>query len=764
MAEKSRRENPRATQLLEFLKAAYIQDDEVERVPLDRCGWRSLVQVAKGTGLPANSFFGKKPGEVSEDIQKLIKQHLIDVRYFKGERGRGGEVARFRIVNPRQAPVIDTPREKTVTNNSADQEKKVAPPDLGRRLGVIVFTDIVGYTSLTQRNESLALEQLGVQRELIRAVLPRHGGLEIKTMGDGTLLEFGSALQAVRCAFEIQQALHERDETKGSESKISLRIGVHLGDIIHEDGDVYGDAVNIASRIEPLASPGGVCLSQQVYDQIRNKFEFPIRAIGKQHLKNVDEELEVYRIIFPWETKEDIEVSVDSTRIAVLPFSNISPDPNDGYFADGMTEELISTISRIPNLRVIARTSVMSYKDTKKTIKEIGKDLQVGTIIEGSVRKASNKIRVTFQLIDVKTEEHLWSESYNEEISDVFKIQTEIAERVAKALKIRYAPNSLQIRKPTENATAYSFYLKGLLSGADRSRNGLEEANDYFRKAIALDPSFAKAYAGLSECYGLLAYYSYLAPADAYPRMKSIALQAIDLDNGSAEAHTSLGIELMVYEWDFKQSELELKLAIELNPSHSRAHHIYGLLLWVVGRMEEAVEQMELAAKLDPLADLANTMNGAFHIHAGDEGRGYQEMLDVHKRNPSYALTAAWLALCSLERGEADQSVEYVGKLLELSRAGFSLAVAAIIYGRLGRTEDASKLIDEIKSNVGEPQVHQDLSWAYCGQEDPKNALEELEKAIELRSIRIEHLRNRFVYGRVQSDSRFQELLRRIGM
>ena len=285
-----------------------------------------------------------------------------------------------------------------------------------RRLAAIMFTDLVGYTALTQRNEALAMQLLEEHRRLVRPFFPKHNGREVKTIGDAFLVEFASALEATRCAFDIQQSLNELNSGRQEDRRVLLRVGIHLGDVIHDQNDVYGDAVNIASRIEPLASPGGICVSQQVYDQIKNKFEFPLSTLGEKTLKNVSEPVEVYRVILPWEKKSESESSLEKTRIAVLPFTNMSSNPEEGYFADGMTEELITSLSGVRQLTVIARTSVMGYKGTTKKVREIGRELEVGSVLEGSVRKAGNKVRITAQLIDAATEGHLWAQNYDRQL------------------------------------------------------------------------------------------------------------------------------------------------------------------------------------------------------------------------------------------------------------------------------------------------------------------------------------------------------------
>jgi len=304
--------------------------------------------------------------------------------------------------------------------------------DYERKLAAIMFTDMVGYTALTQRNESLALELLQEHRRILRPIFQRHFGSEIKTIGDGFLVEFASALEAARCASDIQQTLHEFNENLQSDRKIRLRIGIHVGDIIHSQNDVYGDAVNIASRIEPLAEPEGVCLTGSVREQIRNKFEFPLEKIFGVSLKNLEEPVDVFRIVFPWEKITRVETGrIERRRIAILPLAIISSDPKDEYFADGLTEELITVLSQLSELRVIARTSVTPYKSTSKGVSQIGTELGVNAVLEGSVRKAGDELRITVQLIDVGTQEHTWASTYDRKLEKVFAVQADIAKQVA---------------------------------------------------------------------------------------------------------------------------------------------------------------------------------------------------------------------------------------------------------------------------------------------------------------------------------------------
>jgi adenylate cyclase len=299
-----------------------------------------------------------------------------------------------------------------------------------------MFTDLVGYTALAQENESLALSLLEKHRAIARSVLRKHHGREVKTIGDAFLVEFPSALGAVTCAQEIQLAMRDFNASSKDDAKLEARIGVHLGDIVDSKGDISGDAVNVASRIEPLAVPGGVCISRQVYDHIHNKVDYSLSSLGQKTLKNVKTPLEVFKIEMPWEEEREVqEMEFPTYRVAVLPFANISPDSNDEYFADGLTEELIDRLTQMNQFEVIARTSVANYKKQEKKISEIARELKVGSVIEGSVRKYEKKIRVTAQLINCNTEAHMWSSSYDRSFEDIFEVQSDIAENVVSAVK-----------------------------------------------------------------------------------------------------------------------------------------------------------------------------------------------------------------------------------------------------------------------------------------------------------------------------------------
>ncbi len=581
-----------------------------------------------------------------------------------------------------------------------------------RRLAAIMFTDIVGYSASAQTDESTALVRLREHEELVRPVVAEFRGREIKSTGDGLLVEFDSALKATQCAIEIQRRIHERS-AHPAVTPFRIRIGIHLGDVEQHGGDIFGDAVNIAARLEPLADPGGVCLSQQVVDQVRNKIPNRFEKLPPKPLKNMPLAIDVYRVVLPWQISATPTEPSGSTRLAVLPFSNISPDPNDGYFADGITDELISTLSRLAGLRVISRTSVMRYKNTTKSLGEIASELRVGSILEGSVRKVSDELRITAQLIDASTDEHLWSEDYDTRLKEVFRVQKEIATSVARALQVRLlSSEKKEIGKTaTQSAPAYLEYIKGRQHWNARTREGNAQAVVSFEEALRLDGAFALAYAGLADCYLVNGDWGWMSPQEAFPRAKGYILRALELDPNLAEPHASLAAVYNSYEGNWSEAEREYQRAIELKPSYAIAHMWYALLLLGEDRFTEAEAQLDRFRELDPLSWLFDVNRGYLLSYRGERTAAIDQFRALVEKVPDRPHGHSALAVEYLLAGRKGEALSELR--VALSLPGSSPSVRAEIACALaiaGLNKEAEEMLESVQGASGAESAPRPLS------------------------------------------------------
>jgi adenylate cyclase len=638
-----------------------------------------------------------------------------------------------------------------------------------------MFTDIVGYTAMSQRDEKGALKVLESHNDLLRPLFVKHGGIEVKTIGDSFLVEFASALAATECAIEIQRRLAEVNKSP-KDSRVMLRIGLHLGDVIRRGNDIFGDAVNIASRIEPLADPGGICVSEEVYSVIRNKIPYPIEMVPVVSLKNVELPMNVYRIRSLTGEEEKGILGDGSSRLAVLPLSNISPNPKDAYFADGLTEELITVLSQVQGLRVIARTSVDRFSKKEKSVAQIARELQVGSVLEGSVRMARDRIRVTVQLISGKSEEHLWSDQYDRKLDDIFQIQTDIAKQVAKSLKVKLLQGEVERmegRAPV-NASAYSAYLKGRVVLASRTETDLRAAKELFESAIVLEPAYAPAYSGLADAYVLLADYSSdILPLVANRRARELVTKALELNPDLAEARATLGL-LLANEYDFPAAENELRRALSLNPSYSNAHLWLGqLVLANQGRYRECLEELKLAELADPMSMpvLSNEITWLL-LFEGNLDQAAQKLARASQLYPGHLMTKVDTVFFHIMSGNYSRAVE-----LSLETIGQSLNAQTMIllpwlvnaYSAMGNREEAGKWLARVVALPDEtPTKSACLMIAYSGLGDLNEFFTWARRAIEEKTIHMGHLRlgDREVPAirGIRQDPRFIELFKKVGL
>jgi len=621
-----------------------------------------------------------------------------------------------------------------------------------------MFTDMVGYTALTQSNEPHALSLLRTQDGIVLPLVRAHGGTPIKTIGDAHLAEFESALEAVLCAVEIQRKVKEHQGASPSEG-FNLRIGIHVGDVVHRDNDVFGDAVNIAARLEPLAEPGGVCISQQVYDQVQNKVDFRLEKLPFHQPKNVAARIDAYKVI-------DVQPAMASAasgdlpkdRVAVLPLSNFSPSSQDEYLAEGMTEELITAVSKVPGLRVIARTSVMKFKNKETDIAEIGKVLNAGTILEGSFRKIGEKIRVTVQLIDAGTEEHRWASNYDGDMSDIFSIQSDIAGKVAQALQVQLVERAPTAQKPV-NLEAYELYLKGRHYWNQRSKEGTVRALELFRAAVAKEPSLAKAYAGMADCYLIGRGLALFSTAES-DRLAADSIQkALELDDSLAEAHASRGL-LLLNAYRLSESESSFKKALSLNPSYASAHHWYALVLSNLGRLDEATREAKLASQSDPLSPPANNILGVMYVYARDYDKAEKVFDGVLKLEPGFTTALAWRSNVFAYRGMEAESMRDIIQSVESDTPFDKHSSLAYTYAWFGHREEATKQFEEAKRSLPFPERLAELSagfYACLGDADGFFAW--VRKAIDNKDFDPATIRYAPYLDKMRSDPRYAGLM-----
>ena len=636
----------------------------------------------------------------------------------------------------------------------------------GRRLGAIMFTDVVGYTSMSSKDEATALALLGRYRTLLNSVFPRYEGRVVKTMGDGFLVEFASAVEAVNCAVELQEEMGRLNAAMAGDQRIMVRVGIHVGDVVHSGEDVLGDAVNVASRVEPLADPGGICVTRQVADQVEGKVQWRLASIGMRELRNLPNPVEIF--VVQTRTTEPKEASVRPSqvnRVAILPFNNLSPDPNDRYFADGITEELISTVSKIGELSVISRASAMKYRDTALSMKQIGNELGVSAILEGSVRKAGNRVRIAAQLIEVDSDRYVWSQSYDRDLTDVLGVQGEIAEQVAEGLKVQLLSREKEKleTKATDSPEAYTLYLKGRFYWNERTEVGTKRAIRYFEEALEADGRFAKAYSGLADCYLILADYGWMVPAKAGELARQNAMKALSIDESLAEAHASLGLVHVNHGWDFKEGESELRKAIELNPNYVAAYHWYAVLLSFQRRYEDSLGMIKRALGLDPFSLVLRQSVGVTVMGLGRYQEAKAMFRKVEDENPSLPSVHYWLSVANTLLSNDAEAIEEARKEVECDNYDPSAKLdLAFAHSEAGRKDEAAMILDEVlRSDVYFSPCSAALVLLSLGR--GADAARWLERAVEERDSSLLYFRSVPAYAKYLSTPEGKEVEAKMG-
>ncbi len=668
-----------------------------------------------------------------------------------------------------------------------------------RELAAIMFSDVVGYTAIMGRDEQKGVQAIADHRAQLRSLLPRFNGHLIGEIGDGTLSSFHSVLDAIGCARELQANLKDDPELR-------LRIGIHLGDVLLTNNTVLGDGVNVASRIHALAPPGGICVSEHVYDEIRNKPGMVARNLGKKKLKNVSRPIRVYAlqvvgedlsagsmpgkrlatgaiisalivaILAAYVYRAQIRTVMPlrapaandgRTTVAVLPLSNLSADKNDEYFSDGMTDEIIGQLSKIPGIQVAARTSSFVFKGKSEDAAKIASLLHVRNLLEGSVQRSAGKLRIEVQLIDATNGFTLWSDRYDKTMADVFQIQTDVAESVAESLRVKLLPavRGRLDNRPTENLEAYNLWLQGHYYLEQFTGETVGKAMQYYTWAIEKDPKFAQAYQGLGDAYGIASSWT-IAPREAIPRARSYYEKALQLDETLAEAHASLALwVLFPYDWDWPGAEREFKRAIALDPGSAPAHAGYGWYLGYMGRLEEALPQLQRAREIDPLSPETVVNIGEAFMYRREYARADEYFRQAIAMAPDFYDSynqQGWNLVCQARTADAVPVFEKAAALSpDFTQTQMDLGT---IYALTGRRAEALRILDHLKDLSTHQYVDPVAFWSIYNALGEKDlAFKWFEKGYADKSGYLISLKLP-LYDSWRSDPRFQAIYKKVGL
>ena len=639
-----------------------------------------------------------------------------------------------------------------------------------RRLSAIMFTDMVGYTALMQEDESRATALRDRHRTVLREGIESHQGEILQFYGDGTLSVFPSAVQAVDAAVDIQRRFQLAPP-------IPVRVGLHIGDIVHDQDGVHGDGVNVAARVQGLAVPGSVLISGGVNEELKNHPRLPTRALGEFELKNVQKPVSIHAVVastLAVPSPADLSSSGNQAKksIAVLPFVSMSSDLENEYFTDGITEEILNALVKFDDLMVTARTSSFVFKGRHEDVREIGRALNVGAVLEGGVRKAGNRVRITAQLVDTADGYHVFSNSYDRVLEDIFAVQDEIAHTIARELRVLFPAPGIQtpakVGKPTESSEAYSLYLRGLHCWNQWTPNTTQDALRHFRDALSLDPDFALAHTGVARCYTHLGAIGRLRSEEAYPAAQEAAQRAIELNPEIAESHVSLGLVRLFYDWDLAGARSCLEHAIELNPGSAEAHHWAGYCYMASGHFDQLIETTQVAASLDPLSLIALDALGRANVLAGRPREGlihYDRALDI---KPTFRTAIEGRAFAYDRMGEHDRAIEEYLRYRALTPGGVGgLGGAVYLFARAGRMEEALGYLadlEELERTSPELTPHVDFTGALAALGRVDEAVDRLERAIEARVGAVVFIRHGFFWKNLHPDSRMEDMLSAVGL
>lgn len=628
---------------------------------------------------------------------------------------------------------------------------------------------MTGYTALMQQNEQSAKDKLRRLKNVLETSVSLYRGKILQNYGDGSLSIFNSAVDGVNCAVEIQQSLLQ-------EPKVELRIGIHSGDISIEDEVIYGDGVNLASRIESLAVPGSIFISEKVFDEIKNQANITALEMGYFELKNVIKPVRIFAIdnkglVVPNRSALKGKTKQPANRLAVLPFVNMSADPENEYFSDGITEELLNTLTKINGLQVISRTSAFAFKGKNADIREIGIQLNVDRILEGSVRTVGNRVRITAQLINAADGYHIWSENYDRNLTDIFEVQDEISGIIANKCRENLTAKEhgeTLVKAPTQNIEAYTLFLKGLHFHNKITPKYSKKAIECFEKAIALEAGYANAYAMAALAYAFLGATGQIQPKEAFEVVHRYSDKAIKLDSSLAAGYVAKGSAYLLYDWQWKQAYDSLLKAIQLNPTATDAHQLLSFYYLITGRKKDAVEIMEKALQVDPLSPRVIQSLAETYLNAerpGDALKQAESLLDIY---PDMRVALELKGWCIAAKGDwknAAEIFEQVHRLIKDPLKG--LAPLGCAYAKLGETEKALECISKIEQRqVKEPGavLDIDLAMIWWALGDKEKTYDHLFQCVEKRIGPVAILIDHPLFKGISNDPRYLLLKEKLNL
>ncbi|WP_256806894.1 adenylate/guanylate cyclase domain-containing protein [Bradyrhizobium sp. Bra64] len=552
-----------------------------------------------------------------------------------------------------------------------------------RRLVAVLAADVAGYSRLMGADEEGTLARLKEARKsVVDATISAHRGRIVKTTGDGMLVEFASAVDAARSAVEVQRRMAAQNADVSPAMRIEFRIGIHIGDIIIDDNDIFGDGVNIAARLEGIADPGGICVSDDARRQIRGKIDVAYDDMGLQALKNIAEPMHAWRLLVdeyssaastPGQAPEIAGPLAlpDKPSIAVLPFQNMSPDPDQEFFADGIAQDVITALSRYSSLFVIARNSSFSFKGRAVDVKQVGRELGVRYVLEGGLRKSGNRVRVTAQLVEAETGKHVWAERYDRDIADIFSVQDDIAQSttIAIAPVIAGAEQQRAMRKPPASLDAWGAYQRGMWHLGKASAEDDAVAGQFFQRAIDLDPMFAPGYIGLSTVLS--------RAKGTQVKEEELARRAVALDGGNADAHSRLALALNA-RGDHSGAHAQAERALALCPNLAAAHGALGVILAYSGRPKEGLVALETCIRLDPRdPSLVNRLNqvALAHYFCRDYAAAVETAEHATRTFPDFPSPYRWLAAALGQLGRTAEAEDALQKAIAISSTSFEFQV-----------------------------------------------------------------------------------------